>query len=207
MFITFEGIDGSGKSTQLSKIYQKLLLDGHQVIQTFEPGDTTFGKQLRQQLTQNSLDGQAELLSFLLDRSIHITTCIKPALAQGKIVLCDRYHDSTIAYQIKAKALKASWLPLWEKENLLLPNLTFLFSLPLPVIIDRLKQRQKTKQVNSQAILAHFDNNIELLTKVQKSYLSLAEANPERICVINAALSIEEITQQIYNKITSLLSV
>src|SRR3990167_9114723 len=101
IFVSFEGGDGAGKSTLLEGVYQSLSEQGFPVLQTRAPGGTEFGKKIRHLLLHEDhyLDGRAELFLFLADRAQHVSEVILPALAQGKIVLCDRFNDSTISYQ------------------------------------------------------------------------------------------------------------
>ncbi|MDQ6984189.1 MAG: dTMP kinase, partial [Ghiorsea sp.] len=107
-FITFEGGDGSGKTTQLSRTVAWLKAQGKDVLQTFEPGDTPLGKELRRLLLSGEFipAAQSELLLFLADRAQHVQEVIAPALEAGKWVVCDRYTDSTLAYQLAGRALQ-----------------------------------------------------------------------------------------------------
>lgn len=104
-FITFEGGDGSGKSTHARLVAERLEKEGHDVLLTREPGDTPAGKDIREVIVQHTLEPRAELFLFLADRAQHIEEVVKPALAEGKIVICDRFSGSTFAYQLGGRQI------------------------------------------------------------------------------------------------------
>ena len=127
MFITFEGIDGSGKSTQISLLCNELERRGLPFILTRQPGGTEIGAKIRQILLDpenSAMDPKAELLLYLADRVQHLQEVIRPALAEGKLVLCDRYHDATLAYQGAGRGLDLSWMEELSKDLILTPDLT-----------------------------------------------------------------------------------
>ena len=132
MFITFEGGDGAGKSTQIRRLAELLREDGHDVLVTFEPGEGELGAELRR-LMQHSghIDARTEALLFAADRAEHVARIVRPALERGAIVLSDRYLDSSVAYQGAARELGTQEirdLSLWATDGLL-PDLTILFDL------------------------------------------------------------------------------
>ncbi|MEL0237550.1 MAG: dTMP kinase, partial [Aquiluna sp.] len=141
MFITFEGIDGVGKSTQLDLLEEYLTSKGHSVVRTLEPGGTDLGHEIRHLLQHRKGDvaPRSEALLYAADRAHHVATKIRPALAEGKIVLSDRYFDSSVAYQGAARELDVDEvrnISLWAVDNLL-PDLTVLLDLPAEVAMSR----------------------------------------------------------------------
>ena len=191
VFITFEGADGSGKSTQLDLAAEYLEKKGVDLIKTRDPGGTALGCKIREILL--NYDGKVasycELFLYLADRAQHIEAKILPALEQGKFVLCDRYVDSTMAYQGYARGLGAEQI--LELNHIvaqsLLPDLTFVFDVSTEVA----GQRVGDKKDRLESETAEFHN------KVRKGYLELAKKFPERIVVIDANKSIEEVHKDV----------
>ncbi|CAN5433052.1 dTMP kinase [soil metagenome] len=191
-FITFEGIDGCGKSTQLRMLASKLRLQGKEVVVTREPGGTRLGVRLREALLdiEVQVDPLAELLLYAADRAQHVRTLIQPALKTGHIVLSDRYADATIAYQGAGRG----FAPLLVAEVVALatgglkPDLTLLFALPVAECRTRAQRRQRDG-----ATLDRIDaEDIDFHARVREAYLQIAAAEPERVRVIDAAGSVEE---------------
>jgi len=194
-FITFEGIDGSGKSTQLRMLASVLRLRGMDVVQTREPGGTPLGARLREALldAQEQVDPLAELLLYAADRAQHVRALLNPALAGGRVVLSDRYADATVAYQGAGRGFEPSLVN--EVVALatggLKPDLTLLFDLSVAKSGERSRQRTKggegaTKdRLELEAEIFH--------TRVRDAYLQIAAAEPERVRVVDASLSVEEI--------------
>jgi len=190
MFITFEGIEGSGKTTQIKYLADYLSAKGYDCIMTREPGSTNIGKKIRGILLDpenNDLDPVAELLLYMADRIQHVKQMIIPALNKGKIVLCDRYADSTLVYQGFARGLD---IELIKKLHSLLindlkPDITFLFDLPHEIGLSR-----AWKQIKNGAraeLETRFEKERLLFhEKVRNGYLELARLEPERFRVINA---------------------
>ncbi len=201
MFITLEGIEGSGKTSQINNIAAFLEDRGRVCLLTREPGGTKIGRRIRQVLLDpesRDLDPVAELLLYNADRVQHVKGVILPAIAAGKVVICDRYVDATRAYQGVARNLD---IELVETLHRLLvadlkPDLTFLLDLPPEEGLARAwaqinsgdRSKQETR-FEKEALAFH--------TNVRKGYLSLAEQEPGRFAIIDALASIEDVWQQI----------
>jgi dTMP kinase len=191
-FITFEGIDGCGKSTQLRLLASELRMRGLEVVSTREPGGTPLGKRLRTVLldSQIEVDPLAELLLFAADRAQHVRTLLRPAIESGSVVLSDRYADATAAYQGAGRNFTAHTIA--EVINLategLKPDLTLIFDLPVAECLARTTRRtetdNKTDRLDAEDAAFH--------TRVRNAYLKLAEDEPERVRIINASGSINE---------------
>lgn len=192
-FITFEGIDGSGKSTQLRLLAANLRARGRDVITTREPGGTELGRQLREAFleTHEKVAPMAELLAFAADRAQHVEYFIKPALAEGKVVISDRYADATFAYQGAGRGFPA------DKVNQVIalatgglkPDLTLFFDIPVEMAINRMSDRAE-----SEAKANRMDaETAEFYHRVRDAYLTIAAAEPERFIIVDASGSVEEI--------------
>jgi len=190
MFITFEGIEGAGKSLQIARTHEYLLKKGRSCLMTREPGGTGFGLALREVLLRP--DGAArepwcELLLYLADRHQHLKEVIEPALARGEVVLCDRYQDATRAYQGAARGISLEAI---EEVSRLLgviePAKTILLDLDPEVGLRRARRRNSLDP--AAAAEGRFeDEAVTFHARVRQAYLELAEAHPQRICVIPAA--------------------
>ena len=191
VFITFEGIDGCGKSTQLRLLASELRVRGVDVVTTREPGGTTLGQKLRTALldVQEQVDPLAELLVFAADRAQHVRTLLRPALAAGKVVMSDRYADATVAYQGSGRGFKPELIR--EIVELatdgLTPDLTLLFDLSVPESAVRTRRRNAAK---------HSDRldreHREFHLRVREAYLEIAKANPDRVRLIDARGSVQK---------------
>lgn len=199
MFITLEGIEGSGKSTIINKLADYLRDLDFLPLVTRQPGGSSLGRKLRPILLDSASDNlakEAELFLFLADRAQHIQELILPALQEGQIVLCDRYSDSTLAYQGSGRQMDIEKLENFCKlaSSDLVPDLTFLLDLPVRMGLGRALQRnfQKGKDMNE----SRFDTeSLDFHERVRQAYLRLAQKEPERIKVINAANGIEQVTK------------
>lgn len=191
LFITLEGGEGAGKSTLLSKLKEGLKTIGYEVITTREPGGTLLGKSIREWLLHHEenipLSSQAELMLFLADRSQHIAEVIAPALKAGKIVICDRFNDSTIAYQGYARGLNIS-----KVENLCklvcsgtLPNLTFLLDIDPIIGLERTRNTHKESAENGSVDKIEAEN-LEFHQRVRKGLHEIAFNDPERVQILDA---------------------
>lgn len=191
-FITFEGIDGCGKSTQMRLLASWLRMRGIEVVTTREPGGTPLGKRLRTVLLdpQIEVDPLAELLLFAADRAQHVRTLLRPAIDSGSIVLSDRYADATAAYQGAGRNFTPSMIAevIGLATGGLKPDLTLLFDLPVAECLSRTVRRSdaenKTDRLDAEDAAFH--------TRVRNAYLEMAAAEPDRFRLINASGSINE---------------
>ncbi len=192
-FITFEGIDGSGKSTQLRMLASVLRLGGLDVVTTREPGGTSLGKRLRAALldAHEQVDPLAELLLYAADRAQHVRTLLRPALETNHIVLSDRYADATIAYQGAGRGFTPELIAqvVALATGGLQPDLTLIFDLSVATGIERTRRRTHEGVATSDRLDAE---SAEFHMRVREAYLQLAAAEPERVRVIDATKSIEE---------------
>lgn len=201
-FITFEGGDGAGKTTQLELLKKWLVDHGHSVVLTREPGGTDVGVELRNIILHRKgfLAPRAEALLYAADRAHHINTLVRPALERGDVVVQDRYFDSSVAYQGAGRVLEEKEvrdLSLWATEGLL-PDLTVVLDIPADVARAR---REGDKRVFDR-LEAESD---EFHERVREAYHRLAEAEPDRFMVIDGQLAAEEISEQIINRVSTLL--
>ena len=191
MFITFEGGDGSGKSTQIQSVREWFESRGREVIVTREPGGTELGTEIRR-LVQNGpedVDARTEALLYAADRAYHVATVIRPALERGAVVLGDRYIDSSLAYQGAARSLgvdEIASLSAWATQGLY-PSLTFLLDLPPEVGARRRTDAPDRMERES----------MDFHERVRHQYLRLADAEPERIVVIDAVGTVDEVFSEI----------
>ncbi|MCK5285623.1 MAG: dTMP kinase [Candidatus Pacebacteria bacterium] len=201
MFITFEGGEGSGKSTQIKNLTQYLRDIGYNIVVTREPGGTFIGNQIRRVLksTDNTdLVPEAELLLFVADRIQHIKQVIKPTLTRGDIVLCDRYFDSTFAYQGVARSLDEVFVKkLHQMFEIPIPDLTLLFDLPPSIGLYRV-QLQLDNEERDSAQNRFEEEDFSFQEKLRQGYLSLARKE-SRFCIIKA-INLEDIVWQFVKK-------
>lgn len=191
LFITFEGIDGCGKSTQIDLLKDWFEKRGDEVILTLEPGGSDLGKELRQILLHHKgfVDSTCELFLFLADRSQHVATVIKNNLQEGKVVLCDRFIDSTIAYQGFARGGDLDKLNRLNDTAIqgCYPDITFVLDLDVETAQKRVGSKKDRME----------QEDLSFHKSVRQGYLALARINPKRIKVIDAAKPIEEVFSQI----------
>jgi dTMP kinase len=202
-FITFEGGDGSGKTTQLKALESYLAARGKSCLSTREPGGTSLGEHIRQVLLevgQQPITSATELFLYLADRAQHIHEVIIPALDQGKIVLCDRHTDSTLAYQGYGRGIDLGLLRSLNDiaSQGIKPDLTLLFDCPVEIGLSRTAQRQSTA-ASGRSEDRFEREKIEFHERIRVGFLELARAEPDRFRIINAAGSAEEVTQEIKN--------
>jgi dTMP kinase len=195
--ITFEGIDGSGKSTQLRLFASELRMRKLDVVTTLEPGGTPLGRRLRQAFleTEENVSPIAELLLFAADRSQHVELLIKPSLAEDKIVISDRYADSTFVYQGAGRGFDEKIVNqvIELATGGLKPDLTFFFDLPVEESI----RRKNSRNTNGEQQNRMDKENYEFYVRVREAYLKLAEQEKQRFCVIDANHSISEIAGEV----------
>jgi dTMP kinase len=202
LFLTFEGGDGSGKSTQSTLLTEWLEGQGRSVVHTREPGGTDVGVELREIVLhrRGHIAPRAEALLYAADRAHHIQTVVRPALERGDIVLQDRYLDSSVAYQGAGRVLdpgEVRDLSLWAAEGLL-PDLTVLLDLDESVGRGRLDE-SRTRYDRLEAEESDFH------ARVRAAYLLLAEAEPERFLVLDATLPVDELAGRIRSRVSELL--
>jgi dTMP kinase len=191
-FITFEGIDGSGKSTHLRLLASHLQLLGYDVVSTREPGGTPLGIRLRAALldSQEHVDPLTELLVFAADRAQHVRIQLRPALESGRVVLSDRYADATVAYQGGGRGFSAELIS--EIVELategLKPDLTLLFDLSVTEGGRRTKKRTADRQETDRLDA----EDVEFHTRVRDAYLQIAKAEPKRFKIIKTDGSVQE---------------
>lgn len=199
LFITFEGIDGCGKTTQIELLKNYLLELNKKVTVTLEPGGSDIGKQLRQILLHYDgfVDETCELLLFLADRSQHVKTVVSDNIEKGINVICDRFIDSTVAYQGFARNQNIEQINYLNniaiKDNV--PDITFLLDIDPAISQKRIGTNKDRLEKES----------IDFHNKVRYGYLEIAKQNPKRIKVIDATLSIEEIFLEIKKTINEIL--
>ncbi|MER3388413.1 MAG: dTMP kinase [Microcella sp.] len=203
LFLTLEGGDGSGKSTQMGALTAWLEQQGRTVVQSREPGGTDLGLELREIVLHRRgfIAPRAEALLYAADRAHHIATVVRPALDRGDVVIQDRYLDSSVAYQGAGRVLAAHEvrdLSLWATEGLL-PDLTVLLDLDPAVGRARLTE-SRTRYDRLEAEEADFHE------RVRAAYLGLAEAEPERFLVLDATRPVDELQQSIRDRVSSLLA-
>jgi dTMP kinase len=200
VFISFEGGEGSGKSTQTKLLKDWLEKTGETVLLTREPGGTPLGNQLRNILLDNKtgvISPRAEALMYAADRAHHVYSMIRPALQRGEVVITDRYFDSSIAYQGAGRVLlpvEVARISRWATESLT-PTLTIIMDLPAEIGLGRL---QSTDRLESEPLAFH--------ERVRQEYLNLAHLDPERFLVVDASLTIEQIHQTITERVGAMKS-
>ena len=198
VFISFEGGEGSGKSTQTKLLKEWLEKNGETVLLTREPGGTPLGNQLREILLDNEtglISPRAEALMYAADRANHVFAKIRPALDKGEIVITDRYFDSSVAYQGAGRVLlpaEVARISRWATESLT-PTLTIIMDLPAEIGLARL---DSTDRLESEPLAFH--------ERVRQEYLNLANTDPERFMIVDASLSIEQIHEIIIERVSSL---
>jgi dTMP kinase len=193
-FITFEGLDGTGKSTQMRRLAEALRASGHKVIETREPGGTATGEKIRRVLLDSSTDGLAPLAEMALmfaSRAQHIAEVIEPGLAAGCMVLCDRFTDSTEAYQGSGRKLGSE--PVRELHRVLCgnlqPDLTILLDSNPHASVSRARRRNKRN--SKAASRSHDENRFEQETRaffarVRDGYAAIAKREPGRVVMVDA---------------------
>jgi len=200
MLITFEGIEGSGKSTQLERLSKRLSSLNIPFIVTKEPGGTAFGTTIRNWLLHPDTvfsHPYSEILLFVIDRLEHVESVIKPALLAKKLVLCDRYKDSTIAYQQAGRKLDPTIITLLNKLTPLEPDLTLLYDCSVSVGLKRAKSRAKLDRFENETLDFH--------QRIADAYRALARREPQRFKIIDANASIDTVEQDTMTFLSTIL--
>jgi dTMP kinase len=197
--IGFEGVDGCGKSTQLRRVAAWLSAQGQDIVTTFEPGDTPLGTEIRRLLLAGEFVpvAEAELLLFLADRAQHVQQVIRPALECGAWVLCDRYSDSTLAYQLAARKLGVDAVNMKEMLSFaecgISPALTLWFDVPVSEAMKRMQKRveegEKSTRLDDEAVSFH--------QRVAAAFTEQYKNEAERIVRIDAGLGMDDVEQQV----------
>ena len=203
MFITLEGPEGSGKSTQIKRLAKHLEEIGYSVITTREPGGTPISDQIRQVLVRmenKELHPRTEMLLFLAARAQLVEQVIKPALQEGKIILCDRYGDSTLAYQGYGHGLDLEQLHqmLDFATDHLKPDLTILLDLDVKTGLMRKKAKDEWNRLDAYEALFH--------ERVREGYLRLAREEPERWRIVDASQAIDAVQEDLFQIILDALT-
>jgi len=202
VFITLEGGDGSGKTTQAELLRDWLSGEGRTVLRTREPGGTEVGVEIREIVLHHrgDISPRAEALLYAADRAHHVATVVRPALERGEVVIQDRYIDSSVAYQGVGRVLDPEavrGLSEWATEGLA-PDLTILLDLDADAARGRLDEaRTRYDRLESEASEFH--------DRVRAAYLALAEAEPGRFLVVDAARPVDEIAGDIRGRVAHLL--
>jgi dTMP kinase len=198
LFLTFEGPEGGGKTTQITRLEADLRAAGYAVTRTREPGGDAVGEKVRDLLLHGEVGAEAELLLFAAARAQNVAQVVRPALSAGHIVLCDRFTDSTLAYQGYGRGLPEDLI---RRINAfatggLVPNRTFLLDLPPAEGLARQPQEKKDR-LDREALAFH--------ERVRAGFLALAAAEPERIIVLDASRPADEIAAELRAAVFSLL--
>lgn len=193
LFITFEGIDGCGKTTQMGLLAKYLREKGLDVVITREPGSVGLGEKIREILLnyEGEVSSNCEAFLFLADRAQHIDMLVKPAIDAGKIVLCDRHTDSTIAYQGYGRGVDLDRIKMLNNlaTSGVKPDLTFIFDLDVKTALERVGKSQDRME----------SAGLEFFEKTRKGYLEIGKEEPDRVKVINSNDSIDNIFDQVKN--------
>lgn len=209
-FITFEGIEGCGKSTQIKILEDYLKMRGHATVLTREPGGTAIGEKIRKVLLNAEFKNMlplTELFLYAAARCQHVGEVIRPALEAGKIVLCDRYADATTAYQGAARAIHKPFLTKIHQlaTDDLKPDLTLLLDLPVEIGLRRARERQ-SENFGRTTDGDRFENEEALFhEKVREGYLQIAKEEPGRVKIVNALDDIETIHQNVVQEVIRVL--
>jgi len=211
-FITFEGLDGCGKSTQLERLASKLREQGLEVTITREPGGTAIGNKIRQVLLDPrtaSLDPMAELALMFASRAQHIQEIILPGLIRGKIVLCDRFTDSSEAYQGGGRKLGSA--PVLELHRILCgdlkPDCTILMDFGVTASIERARRRNQARNSDDGDEGRFERENRAFFTRVHTAYLEIAKREPERVSVVDARGTPDQTHKKIFELVSRRLGI
>jgi len=201
LFVTFEGIEGSGKTTQITKAADYLKEEGIPCIMTGEPGGTPLGGELRRILldkTALALSGRTELLLFAADRAQHVEEIIAPAMEEGTVVLCDRFSDATVAYQGYGRGQDIGYVrSLCEfASRSLVPDMTLLFDISAGVGLDRITDR--ARRAGDAPREDRFERErLKFHEMVRGGYLTLAREEPARFRVIDASRTVDAVHRDV----------
>ena len=209
MFITFEGIEGCGKSTQTKRLASRLKKLKIPAVSTLEPGGTRVGQEIRRILLDSSnqqLSHLAELLLYAADRAQHVQEVIKPALGQKKWVLCDRFSDATTVYQGYARGQDMELVSTLNEKSCLgiWPDITFLLDCPVEIGLERALKRNRNLSQDGQDRFEKEKRDFH--EAVRKGYLYMAREDPKRFVVVDATPGEDEVEAAIFEHLKALLS-
>tara|TARA_Y100000813_G_scaffold134397_1_gene97191 strand:+ start:984 stop:1592 length:609 start_codon:yes stop_codon:yes gene_type:complete len=202
MFITFEGIEGSGKSSLIAQLKKYFKSSKLEAFFSKEPGGTDLGKEIRKILLnpKYSFDPTSELLLLLADRAEHVQKIIRPNLQKNKLIFCDRYLDSTLAYQGSGRNLDKKIIKeMFKALDFPIPDLTILLDVPVQIGLSRARKRNKLDRFEKEDLNFH--------ENVRRSYLDLAKNDSKRIVIFDSSISEEELFKKAVNLIKSRISV
>lgn len=205
LFISFEGLDGSGKTTQMRRLAKRLRARGHVVLETVEPGGTEIGGKIRQVLldaANQELSPTAELLLYFASRAQNVDERIGPALRRGEIVLADRFTDSTLVYQGCGRGLGAETVLALDRVACrgLKPDLTLLLDIDVETSLARARARNAAQPAGETRM---DEQSLEFHRKVYEAYQALAAGEPERIRRIDGRATVEEIELAIWDIVSA----
>lgn len=201
MFITFEGIEGSGKSSLIAQLKKYFKSSKLEAFFSKEPGGTDLGKEIRKTLLnpKYSFDPTSELLLLLADRAEHVQKIIRPNLQKNKLIFCDRYLDSTLAYQGSGRNLDKKIIrEMFKALDFPIPDLTILLDVPVQIGLSRARKRNKLDRFEKEDLNFH--------ENVRRSYLDLAKNDSARIVLFDSSISEEELFKKAVNLIKSRIS-
>ena len=201
MFITFEGIEGSGKSTQIELLHASLKEEGYSVEVLREPGTTQLGEKIRDvflEKTNEKVDPMTEAFLLYASRKHLDQNFLQEHLKNKSIVIADRYSDATVAYQCFGKGLSEDFVQyIHEKSDLLSPDLTFYMDITAEASKARIDDRELDRMESE---------SLDFFNKVRSGYLEIAKSNPDRIIVLDAELSVEDLQDKIFNEVKNRLN-
>ena len=202
LFITLEGGEGAGKTTCIPYVQELLRRSGQELLLTREPGGTPLGERIRELLLtpgDDAIHESAELLLMFAARAQHLQTVILPAIEQGKIVLCDRFTDATYAYQGGGRKIPGERIAVLEQwvQHGRQPDLTILFDIPVQQGLARASERSEPDRFEQE--------DIEFFERVRQAYLEAADAQPQRIKVIDASQPLDDVKRQLDQVVTDFL--
>jgi dTMP kinase len=195
VFISFEGIEGTGKTTQARLLSERLADEGHDVVLTFEPGGTVIGSRIREILLlpeHAEMAAVTELLLYNAARSQHLAEKILPAIKAGKIIVTDRFTDSTVAYQCYARGIDMALIMSIDRlaTGGLRPDLTILFDLDAEAGLARNRDAKKADRIELEDLAFH--------KRVREGYLAIAKADPDRVSIVDASLPVAEVHARVW---------
>jgi len=202
LFITFEGVEGAGKTTNIEYIAEKIIATGHEILLTREPGGTELGEAIRELLISKEypeMHHNTELLLMFAARAEHLQRKIIPALEQGKWVLCDRFTDATYAYQGAGRDIDQDNIQILENlvQGTLRPDYTFLFDIDANIGLARARSRGETDRFEQQ--------HIDFFNRVRSAYLKMADENQNRYRIVNAQYDLQTVQTQIDQLLSQIL--